>query len=248
MKTETKHHLLQRAVDGTLSDHEKPEWQALLQRDPELLKEFELQKEIVAALEGLPTVEAPAHLGDSILRAVKRQKAGRTIKRSFWSRRPVLDIKYIYSFSAGLALGLLLLLLVHSGLFTETSLQTSQLSGTLRTMDSGWQSKTISGAKIHGKISWKYQDAAMDVQLILKPQESADIVFDYARNHLQLRGIRNDAGAPLQGLHMDEGRLTLPVNSLCKLQLSFDRQSSDAAPVQLLIKKNNELFFTYQLD
>jgi hypothetical protein len=101
---------------------------------------------------------------------------------------------------------------------------------------------------VHGEISWKSDPAAMDVQLVLKPQESAEIIFDYEKNHLQLRGIRNDAGAPLQGLHMADGKLTLAVTKLCKLSLSFDRQNRETAPVQFVIKKNNELYFSYQLD
>jgi hypothetical protein len=246
MKTRLHRQLLQQAMDGTLSDKDKEQWQKLSRNNPDLAQEFKSQQEMASLLNNVPMVQPPAHLAEAILKTVQINKASRSAIKNNRFRMPEINIKYVYAFTAGLAIGLLLLFVLSNDLLKSPSMQNSQLSGTLY-LASEWHSQPIATAELQGKISWKSEPTALAIQLSLNPQVAARVEFDYAKTNMQMSGFSDENTTAVQEIHAGSGKFTLQVTSPCQFQVTLTGRADPSAPVCLSIIQNDEITFTYQL-
>ena len=76
--------LIKRALRGELTDAEKREFDRRLVADATFRDEFELERSLNGALEGLPNIPVPTNFTTLVLQSVRNQTAPAARAKSFW--------------------------------------------------------------------------------------------------------------------------------------------------------------------
>jgi hypothetical protein len=250
MKIRLYKNLMQNALDGTLSDHDRKTWDALLLNYPEMQNEYKVQEEMTYLLQDVALENPPDSLTHDIMRAVQISKR----ERAAWWKRirmiqvPTVRIRYAYSFAAGLALGLLLLTVLNKNGAMLTHPESSQLSGTMRPFSSDGKTEIINLQEMQGEIAWNRKPNAVDIQLSLNPQVISTLQFEYAKEAFFLKSFKSDQATLVNTLNMTPEMMTLQINAPCNIRLEFSRSEAEVSPIIFKIKQIDEMSFTCKID
>ena len=245
MKNRFSKNLMQHALDGTLSNHERITWDRLLQSNPDMRKEYKVQEEMTRLLQEVAPDNPPDSLTHDIMRAVQINKR----ERVRWRQRvrtikvPSIHLKYAYSFAAGLAFGLLMLIVLPQKAAMLQPLNPSQLSGTLQVLPSGSKTEIINLQQMQGEITWNCQHGAVDMQLDLNPQVAFTIQFEYPKGTFFLNNFNIDHATLFDELNVTSEMTAFQINAPCKIRLTLASGEEHPAPIMFQLKQNNEIIF-----
>jgi hypothetical protein len=249
MKNRFSKNLMQKALDGTLDDHKRKTWNTLLQSNPDLRNEFEVQEEMMHLLQEVAYDNPPDSLTHDIMRAVQISKRERVTWRQKISTIlvPSVHPKYIYSFAAGLAFGLLMLVVLPKNTALLQHPNPSHLSGTLQVLSRVGKTEMINLQQMQGKIAWIYEHNAVDIQLDLNPRVVSMIQFEYPKDEFFLKNLSIDHATLFNALNVTSEMTTFQIKAPCKIQLAFSCSEEKLAPILFQIKQNNEIVFSRKI-
>ena len=166
------HDLIQRDIDGRLTEAERKHLSDLLATDPVAREEHRRLESLRDMLAGLPKEDPPGHLRASVLREIR---AKRTAARPAWSLGR-FALGYAYAAAAGAALAILGIHIVTGGrVFGPSSLEPNAAA-------------TIGSASF---LSYRSQAGSLAVDVDPPGKGSLDIVLAYDPASFELLGISN---------------------------------------------------------
>lgn len=244
MNNRSLHTLIQKALDGTLSDQEEKTWQEYLKAHPEAQAALDQEAGLTRMLQQLPQQEPPAHLGTGIMRAIRNRRAE---QRSPWLAQAAAAAQEFltrpgYSFAAGFAAGLGLLVMVLQ--FTPADLrhQNNQVAGTIGQPGGTSYNETIDLDQLRGQIRWTIQAHTVEVHLQLIPSLPLAVQFSQL-NNMTLTSFRGGRMRGIQDLNLTPDNLGFQLTVPCDLKLSFNSDQDEPSPITIEIHQAGKLIY-----
>ena len=180
------HDLIQRDIDGRLTEAERKTLSDLLAADPAAREEHRSLENLRDMLAGLPKEEPPGHLRASVLREIRVKRNGRPA----WSFGR-FALGYAYAAAAGAALAILGVYIVTGGrVLGPNPLEPNAAA-------------TIGSASF---LSYRSQAGNLAVDVDPPGKDSLDVVLAYDPASFELLGISNKTGG-IQKLEAAEGQV-----------------------------------------
>lgn len=244
MNNRSLHTLIQKALDGTLSDQENKAWQEYLEAHPEAQAALDEEAGLTRLLEQMPQQTPPAHLSAAIMRAVRNRRAE---QRSPWPQRAATAAQEFFSrpacsFAAGLAAGLLLLVMVLHLTPADPLNDNSQVSGTIGQPGGTSYNEMIDLDQLRGQIRWTIQAHAIEVHLQLVPSMPLSVQFSQLSS-MTLTSFRGGRMRGIQDLNLTPDNLAFQLTVPCDLKLSFASEQDEPSPITIEIHQAGKLIY-----
>lgn len=184
MLTDNQRLLIQRAVDGDLSESEKAEFHALIESHAEARKFYHQIDNIGILARDVGTVDAPGSLKADVLRSVRRSSATSAPPRAFGALFGVLlNPRLAYGLAAGVVIGLgigAMTLKSHTGQMDPLVLSGTILGGTNPKTLTRVDSDSFSDGTTKGRVAVDVANHLYYVQIELESSQdiSADLEYD----------------------------------------------------------------------
>jgi hypothetical protein len=176
--------LMNKEIDGTNTPEESRALRACLESSEEARRHYEELRGVAGLFAAAGNVAPPAELHGTIIRSIAereellsaRAERGWTLRGFFSPRR-----KIAYSFAAGLALGLVALVLVLGSLSRQSRLDHGDLYGSLGRGRSGTDIAStrvpVAAGGISGFVEIRYKERSFDVALELDSRGEIETVL-----------------------------------------------------------------------
>jgi hypothetical protein len=194
MINETTERLLWEKIDGTISPDDDARLRAILSRDAdarECLGDLERLSSVLGTVE---EIEPPAALRQRIEAGIDfdRYTRGRRKTAAAWRSWLGWDIRLVAAAAAGLAVGIAGYHLFISGPASESSLDTTRLTGTIA-IDNGTR---INAPGVSGTIAFRESDdlAVSVIQIASESEKGIDVFLEYRG-----RAVHFEAAGPQGG-------------------------------------------------
>ena len=185
-ETPEVHDLIQRDIDGRLTDAERMHLSDLLAADPAAREEHRSLENLRDMLAGLPQEEPPGHLRASVLREIMTKRNGKPA----WSLGR-FALGYAYAAAAGAALAILGVYVVSGGrILGPNPLEPNAAA-------------TIGSASF---LSYRAQGANLAVDVDPPGKGSLDLVLAYDPASFELLGISNKTGG-IERIEASDGKV-----------------------------------------
>ena len=241
MHDENHIELIDKFIDGRISDDELERLNTLAERDPEFRKLFNDSVGISKLFDKVKDVEPPSTLKHDILSLLPAAGHTHRGKNLFQRLGDIFIFKPKASFAYGLFCGALIgvvgiFLLVDS--FNDTTLDKSQLTGTFLTNKFSTSLKVADQSEIdidgvRGIIDTKYADSIILIELAINSEKDIDLIMEFDGNRMSLAGFeRNDYGRNI----FDIEKNSLKLHHLGRNSYRFIFIDKSASPSQLEFK------------
>ena len=225
--------LMNRLIDGLLSDEEKADLDQYLQDNPEAADQFKRIKNADKLLSRYPNVEPPPDLKSQIMSAISASPKTSATKSTYWSNlvnylKSRSFHRYAYSFAVGLVCGIVIL-----GLSTNLdrdymSMDPSQVSGTIliqKSLDASkvLDSKSFAIGLSQGSIVLRAFESMLLVDLEIQSEASTTIEIVFDSTDLSYAGFWQPDHFR-GGFDIGDNRLTIRHQGNGKHSLIFVRQ------------------------
>ena len=217
--------LINRALDGLLSDEERRQLDEYLQNNEEARHYFEQMQKMNDWLNQVPPVEAPSSLKAKIMNQLDTRryapKSGRTksnLGLVFGKWFKGLTVRPAYAFAFGVVLSGLIFLII---LWQTTNFQqygNLPVSGTMKVET---QTIPIALPAVNGKLEFTSGAALSKLNVVLNTQEEITLTIEYDPKTLMLKAIEPRA-VGIYELRQEAGKIV--VRSGQKLAIDFNFQ------------------------
>ena len=216
--------LINRDLDGLLSDEERRRLEEYLQNNEEARRYFEQMQKMNDWLNQVPPVEAPSSLKAKIMNQLDTRryapKSGRTkfyLGSVFGKWFKGITVRPAYAFAFGVVLSGLIFLII---LWQTTNFQQYENLPVTGTMKVETQTIPIALPAVTGKLEF-ISAALSKLNVILKPQKKITLTIEYDPKTLMLKAIEPRA-VGFYELKQKAGKIV--INSQQKLSIDFNFQ------------------------
>lgn len=246
--------LINQEIDGENSIEESTRLKTYLAQNSEASAYYEDQAKLSEILARIENVDPPTNLKKNILNSLSSQRYAKRETRNIW--QTVLQVlnkkfnhRYALAFSAGLAVGLLVFVLVNN-LGKSIRLNVNDLTGTILLRDVSDKLKAIDQLEFQGESSRAslMLKSANDLVLIESQVESdspIELLFEFDQEDLSFVGVRQSDDSAHFVIQI--GRITLTHDGSNQYWIVFRKRGSVATTVRFRIIKNSVLLFEKNL-
>lgn len=217
--------LINRDLDGLLSDEERRRLEEYLQNNEEARRYFEQMQKMNDWLNQVPPVEAPSSLKAKIMNQLDTRryapKSGHTkfyLGSVFGKWFKGGAVRPAYAFATGVVLSGLIFLII---LWQTTNFQQYENLPVTGTMKVETQTIPIALPAVTGKLEFTSGTALSKLNVILKPQEKVSLTIEYDPKALILKAIEPRA-VGFYELRQKAGKIV--INTQQKLSIDFNFQ------------------------
>ncbi len=242
--------LIQKEVDNLASDSERSQLQRYLSSNPEAKQLYESMMAMKHALDNAPQVDPPPGLREKIMRRVragqltvpKRPAPVRTILDAFKAR---MSIGRVFAFSAGVAVGALLILLAGSDSGRFDALDPNHISGAMapESLCDRMQvqdSRTFTAARLSGSIETKREGNVVVARLNIKSAVLIEIELKFDPDIMGLDGYSR-SGPAGNLISAGNGRVVLKHQGENRYTLIFNSNQAAVSPLSYRISDGEEI-------
>ncbi len=251
MRDERILELIHGEIDGENTPSESAKLNAYLLHHPEARELFDQFNELSATLGHLAPVDPPPNLRKNILNAIPRIISATPARRT--ARAPLFSVffspkvRYAYAFAAGLAIGIVFLLIWAGPSGRNAPVDTSHLYGTIMPDASAELYRSagvldVQAGVVSGSLGLSYSDAGALAHLNLRSGELVDVVVSYDPQSLQFSGIRQ-YGRSSDGLRVSEGTVQVSLTGENDYLIAFKRSPAPIPPIRLKVVKAGTVIF-----
>lgn len=242
--------LIHRAIDGELSDHERVEFDQLLQSSPEALSVYRQLAELAALPSRLPASEAPVELKGRILKQVvvdsrRKPHRGPSDPRSIGAMiGTLLTPRLVYGLAAGLIIGIGLGALVLRG--PAGHLDPMDLSGTIVVGDDPKTLKRVDSdsfaeAQAKGRLAVDVASDLAYIQLELQSTTDVSIVIDFDPAAYAVRAFEQQMPLP-SATATAPGQIRTSHVGMNRYLFVLGRSGESSAPVILRVESGASIY------
>lgn len=248
--------LLQRELDGSLSDVEQESLLLYLASHP---KERELQKHlkaVAAAFKQAPVIDPPASLRANVMQSIRSRASARPEPQpSLWmSLTAVFDLfrsRPVMSAALGFAAGMLAIM-PFTGQWSGPDLAPeSQVSGTILA-ERAWPSGpavdelNFTEGSVYGSVRLEVLVNRLILSVDVSSEEPVEIVMGYNMRRLWVSGLISREPGHLT-FQSDEGTVSVSHSGNVKYLVAFDGGGDDISAFTLKVAQGDRLLFTGEL-
>lgn len=197
---------IQDELDGVATAEERAELQRRVEASPEVRARYQEMKAVFHMLDRVETVEPPPALKERVILSLPPATATREAGwRGVFQRRPVLG--WGYSFAAGIAAGVLLILLLQTP--RSTSPEHAKFSGSMAPLPSG-EAAVVDQVRLElegNSATFETRTAGSDVFVRIESETPrADLIVGYDPGVFVLRSFEQ-GGAASGPVDLEPGRI-----------------------------------------
>ncbi|MDI6767164.1 MAG: hypothetical protein QME52_10115 [Bacteroidota bacterium] len=249
--------LINQEIDGINSPRESKRLNKHLDQNPEARKLHKELSALSSLLSKIPIVEPPEHLEKNILKSVpfntttKRAKK-QSIIQSFIEFLFGKKIDFAYAFSLWIIAGVVLLSIVYSVFFKHTSVNITDLYGTMiinQPVGNFHVSERllINENNVQGDVQLSYSSDALLVEVKLNSQSEIDIGLEFAQNELVFQGFRK-YNAVDNDLLVNNSSVRFSHKGENNYLIVLGRTTANLSPIHMKIFSSETLIFSNDLD
>jgi len=240
--------LINMEIDGANSPDDSEKLKAYLAKNPEARN---LYKELIKTsrlLDKAGDIEPPANMKTNILNSLTSKRYQVTGKRNFlkglFSNAGLkFELKHAYFFTAGLVIGMILLLLLND----NQSLENSQLFGTFVQNEKSEKFKTAADIKINmdglnGTITIKYLNNILMAEIKIDSEQEISMVFEFVDKDLSFNSFKQMNNVN-NNVDIDEKYLKFINNGSNQYIILFNDKTKFLTPVNLKIFSGSTVIY-----
>jgi anti-sigma factor RsiW len=187
--------LIQRDIDGRISDGERPRLAALLASDPAAREEHRRLASMRDLLAGLPKEEPPAYISAKVLREIRARRSARS-GFSIWPGR--LALGYTYAAAAGAAIAVLAVHVATGGRAFGPGPLERNAAATI--------GSPVGRSAVGPWLSYRSADGSLALEVEPPAKGALDVTISYDPQAYQLLGVTNREGG-IERLSADDGQV-----------------------------------------
>lgn len=242
--------LINKEIDGLNSQKDSAKLKEYLAKNSEAQNLYDDLVKLSHTLRRVNDFDPPPNLKKHILNSIKWNKYTFKEKRNFLIP-PIPSIRFkfnfVYTFSAGLIVGIIIYSIFLNKILKTTSLDISHLTGTLIINDSSLKFETTEQLEInlkegYGTLNIKNAENLVLAELYLTTQKQIEVVLEYAEQDMILNSLTH---LNQKGIHANIGDNYIKINHTGdhKYIFIFKDKTSAITPISFKVFSDGTLLY-----
>lgn len=193
--------IVNKAIDRTATDAELARLREYIAGNPEAKEYYEKLGRMSAILDKVKPVDPPPDLKRNVMSSIHARKhqakqEGGLFYAFMKSLKVKVGLRYAFSFSAGIIVGVFALAVFFGGLDDISSLDKSDLSGTMiingaqEGFETADRQQFSLGERVHGAVEVKFADAMILAEINIVSQDETEITIAFDESDVGYSGFR----------------------------------------------------------